>query len=275
MPAPADFKPFNVEHLVALGIIAFLCGLIGWSAKWFSRAQADNLGRFLGVSLLAYVVVVYLQRAAAGELRWGERYGVSVIGLQREDRTIWGPVNRHLRVGDLLYTQGSPTDLLELAQKEQLATPAQLGDVALELNAAEARLAEVLVAPNSALAGRTLREIRFQQRFDATVLAVQHQGRTLRERLALERIEAGDLMLVHGETAALQALADTPGFVLLGEVARPLASRPRALVSVLILVGVVVLAGLEIVPILTAALAGVVLMIFLNCVTLLAFAAPT
>lgn len=203
-----------------------------------------------------------------GELRWGERYGVSVIGLQRDGRTLWGPVHRHLREGDLLYAQGSPTDLLRLAQDEQLATPAQLGDVARELNAAQARLAEVLIAPNSPVAGRTLKEVRFQQRYDATVLAVQHQGRTLRDRLALERIEPGDLMLVHGETSALQALADSPGFVLLGEVARPVASRPRALVSVLIMVGVVVLAGLEVVPILTSALAGVVLMIYLRCVTL-------
>jgi di/tricarboxylate transporter len=235
------------------------------------RGEADLSGKYAVREFVTELAVTEQTPGIGktlGELRWGERYGVSVIGLQREDRTIWGPVHRHLRVGDLLYTQGSPTDLLKLAQSEQLATPAQLGDVALELNAAEARLAEVLVAPNSALAGRTLKEIRFQQRFDATVLAVQHQGRTLRERLALERIEAGDLMLVHGETAALQALADTPGFVLLGEVDRPVASRPRALVAVLILIGVVVLAGLEIMPILTAALAGVVLMIFLRCVTL-------
>ena len=70
MPQPADFQPFSTEHLVALGVLSCLCGLVGWSAKRISPAQADVLGRILGISLVGYVVTVYLERAVAGELRW-------------------------------------------------------------------------------------------------------------------------------------------------------------------------------------------------------------
>ncbi|MGH7556308.1 MAG: SLC13 family permease [Gemmatimonadota bacterium] len=257
--------------LIYLGVGFLYLFTVGRALMPRRRGEADLSGKY---AVREFVTELSVTEATSGigktftELKWGERYGVSVIGLHRDDRTIWGPVNRRLRVGDLLYAQGSPTDLLELAQSEKLATLAHLGNVARELSSAQARLAEVLVTPSSPLAGRTLKDIRFQQRYDTTVLAVQHQGRTLRERLALERIEPGDLLLVHGETPALQVLAETPGFVLLAEVDRPLASRPRALVSVLILLGVVVVAGLQVVPILTAALAGVVLMIFTRCVTL-------
>ena len=63
-------------------------------------------------------------------------------------------------------------------------------------------------------------------------------GRTERERLAEVRLEAGDLLLVHGAAPALEALAGEPGFVPLSEVKRPAGSRPRALFAALILVGV-------------------------------------
>jgi hypothetical integral membrane protein (TIGR02206 family) len=67
---PLSFEPFSFEHLVTLGIIAALCGLVAWSAKKFSRAQTDRLGRVLGVSLAGYVVTAYVQKGLAGELRW-------------------------------------------------------------------------------------------------------------------------------------------------------------------------------------------------------------
>lgn len=268
-----DLTMFSISPLglIYLGVGFLYMFTIGRALLPRRLGEADLSGKY---AVREFVTELSVTPDSTGigktytELKWGERYGVSVIGIQRDDRTIWGPVNRRLRVGDLLYAQGNPTDLLKIAQSEKLGTPAHLGDVARELSSAQARLAEVLVTPNSQLAGRTLRDVRFQQRYDTTVLAVQHQGRTLRERLALERIEPGDLLLVHGEVPALEALAETPGFVLLAEVDRPLASRPRALVSVLILIGVVAVAGLQIASILTAALAGVVLMIFSRCVTL-------
>ena len=70
VPEPASFEPFSVEHLVTLGIIVGLCGLIAWSAERFSPAQRDGLGRALGVSLAAYVVAAYMQKGLAGELSW-------------------------------------------------------------------------------------------------------------------------------------------------------------------------------------------------------------
>jgi hypothetical integral membrane protein (TIGR02206 family) len=53
-----------------LGIIVGLCALVARSAKLFSAAQTDGLGRVLGVSLAAYVVAAYAQRGLAGELSW-------------------------------------------------------------------------------------------------------------------------------------------------------------------------------------------------------------
>ncbi|HUP00781.1 MAG TPA: SLC13 family permease [Gemmatimonadota bacterium] len=277
MARSRGYDELTMFSIAPLGLIYLAIGLVYLftvgRALLPRRAGLTDLSRKYDVRSFVTELVVTPATPSAGSTlaaaRWGEVYGVAVVGLSRGDRTLWGSVAaRRLKPGDVLYVQGNVADLLLLAEKEQLATPAEVVDVARELTAADARLAEVLVTPISPLVGRTLKEDRFQQRYDATVLAIQHHGRTLRSRLAEERIEPGDLLLVHGTAEALEALADRQGFAPLGEVARPAPDRPRALVAVAILAGVVVTAGLEIVPILFAAVTGVVLMLFTRCVSL-------
>ncbi|MFN2383212.1 MAG: SLC13 family permease [Gemmatimonadota bacterium] len=201
------------------------------------------------------------------DLRWGELYGVSVLGIHRGDRTIWAPgPRRRALAGDMLYAQGNTADLLRLAAREKLAHRAVREGSPLDLGSDSARLVELLVGPRSPLIGQTLRDVRFQQRYDATVLAIQHHGRTVRDRLAEVRLEAGDLLLVHGPGGALDGLAaDEEGFIPLSEVRPPGARHQRAGVAVTILVAVVAAAGVGI-PILPAALTGVVAMLFTRCV---------
>jgi di/tricarboxylate transporter len=270
------FEELTMFSISRLGLVYLAIGLVylftvGRALLPRRTGQADLSGKY-GVRDFTAEFRVTEDTPAAGrtyaEARWGERYGVSILGIHRIDRTLWGPVaNRRILPGDLLYAQGNTDNLLRLADKERLATAARQSE-GVDLSFADARLAEVLVAPNAPVVGRTLRESRFQQRFDATVLAVQHHGRMLRERLAEVRFEPGDLLLVHGSAPALEALGRTPGLVPLGEVVPPTTDRPRALVAVLILLSVVVVAGLEIVPIMPAALIGTGAMIFTRCVRL-------
>lgn len=59
-----------------------------------------------------------------GELGWGERYGVSILGIQREETAIPAPgARRPIRVGDILLASGDTKKLLTLARREKLSTP--------------------------------------------------------------------------------------------------------------------------------------------------------
>lgn len=272
------FDELTMFSIAPLGLVYLGIGLtylftVGRGLLPSRPSQADLTGKYDVREFLIELRVTNATPASGrtfAEVRWGEEYGVSIVGLQRGARAVWGPVaNRRVTPGDVLYAQGHPRNLLRLAQKEGLDTPAQRSGVdEEELAVGDARLAELLVAPSSPLVGNTLKETRFQQRYDATVLAIQHHGRTVRERLADVTLEPGDLLLVHGGADALEALAEAEGFVPLGEVHPPITSRPRALVAVGILLAVVVVAGLEIAPILPAALTGVATMIFTRCIRL-------
>lgn len=202
-----------------------------------------------------------------GELGWDERYGISVLGIRRGTTGEPLPGARQaIREGDILLARGDTKRLLQVARDEKLSVPSQRVGPTLPLQGDDARLVELMVAPGSHVAGRTLEEVHFRQRHEAVVLAIQHLGKTMHERLPHVRLSPGDLLLVHGSAAALAALADDPGFVPLGEVERPVVERPRAPVALGILAAVVISAGMGLVSILSAALAGVVLMVFTGCV---------
>ncbi|MDX1579204.1 MAG: SLC13 family permease, partial [Gemmatimonadota bacterium] len=205
--------------------------------------------------------------ASLAELRWGERYAVSVLGIERGGRDIHAPRGeREIQPGDILYVQGSADRLLLLARRQRLVTPTERTRRELNLSTEGGRLVEIMVSPGSALVGRTLRDVNFAQRYDATVLAIQQHGVTVHERLADVEFRVGDLLLVHGSVDALERLADEPGLIPMARVKTDSPTRPRAAVALGIMVAVVGFAGFGVLDIMAAALAGVGLMVFTGCV---------
>lgn len=277
MARDRGFDEFTMFSIAPLGVIYLAVGL----AYLFTfgrrllprRPGSPDLARKFSVRDFVTELEVLPDSPAIGrslrDLKWGQEYDVSIIGILRADREIWAPgAERHIRAGDILYARGDTGRLLRVARSQRLATPAHR-TLREELRAEDTRLVEVLVAPTSPLEGQTLREVRFQQRWGAVVLAVQRHGIPVREEsLADIRFHVGDILLVHGPAQALDQLADERGFVPVSEVEPPLEARPRAVLAVGIMLAVVTAAGLGVVSILPAALIGVVLMIFTQCVRL-------
>jgi uncharacterized protein with PhoU and TrkA domain len=75
-----------------------------------------------------------------------------------------------------------------------------------QLDSGEEEIAEVLILSNSRLAGSTLKELRFRQRYNATVLAVRRGEELLRERLGRIPLKFGDLLLVQGPKESFKGL---------------------------------------------------------------------
>ena len=275
MAVERNFDALNMFSIAPLGIIYLLVGfvyLFTIGRKLIPRREQppDLSGKYDVRRFLTELSVNEDSPSIGrtlGDLGWGERYGVSVLGIERGERDIPAPgARRYIQPGDVLYVQGTADRLLQLARQQRLATPTERTRRELNLSTEGGRLVEVMIAPGSPLAGRTLRDERFAQRYDSTVLAVQHHGVTVHERLADIQLNVGDLLLVHGPGEALERLADEPAFVPMGEVSTPHADRPRAWVAVAIMVGVVAAAGFGLVDIMTAALVGVAVMVFSGCV---------
>ena len=268
------FDELRMFSITPLGLICLAVGLLylftAGRALLPRRTRPPDLSSKYDVRRFVTELHVPDDSPATGrtlaELGWGARYDVTVLDIERRDEEITAPHgDRHIRPGDILYVQGSAERLVDLARRQGLRTPREQKEQDLDLTTGRGRLVEVLVAPGSSLVGRTLRDSQFAQRYEATVLAVQQHGVTVTERLAELRFRVGDLLLVHGSADALARLADDSGFVPIGEV-RATGRRPRAGVAAAIMASVVLSASLGVLDIMTAALAGVGLMVFTGCV---------
>ncbi|MCY7347648.1 MAG: SLC13 family permease [Pyrinomonadaceae bacterium] len=129
------------------------------------------------------------------------------------------------------------------------------------------KLAEVVVLPPSGLIGRTLKETRFAERYDAVVLALRRRG-AARGRPSTTPLHAGDVLVVEGASEALRALADSQSFLVIGDVPRPEQASGKVLITLLTLLGVMTLVVSGFVPIVTAAVAGCAVLVLTKCLRL-------
>jgi di/tricarboxylate transporter len=134
---------------------------------------------------------------------------------------------------------------------------------------AEARvLAEVMVAPASRFVDMKLDNVQMRAWFGLLVLGVQRREILLRHRLGATRLEAGDVLLVAGRQAAVNALRGTQDFILVSgsKADMPAVGRGPAAIGIFVTAIGAAIAGL--VPIAVAALAGVAGMIAAGCLNI-------
>ena len=135
----------------------------------------------------------------------------------------------------------------------------------------EIGLAEVMLAPDAALTGRTLREAQFRKRRGLTVLALKHRGQVVAGNLIDTPVQAGDLMLVAGGWPLIARLQDDPGeFVILRlpqELQSIAPARARAPVALGILVAMITVMTAALLPNVIAVLVAALAMVAAGCVS--------
>ncbi|HET9789398.1 MAG TPA: SLC13 family permease, partial [Pyrinomonadaceae bacterium] len=129
---------------------------------------------------------------------------------------------------------------------------------------ARPQLAEVVVLTTSGLVGRTLKAARFAERFDAVVLGLRRRG-DVNERPSITPLYAGDMLLVEGKREALQALAETRGFLVVGTPAHPEERPGKLVITIVTLIAVVLVVSFGFLPIVTAATAGCAVLMLTGC----------
>jgi di/tricarboxylate transporter len=126
------------------------------------------------------------------------------------------------------------------------------------------QLADVVVLTTSGLIGRTLKASRFAERYDAVVLALRRRGEVT-ERPSATPLVAGDMLLVEGRSDAIQALAETRGFLVVGTPAHPEERPGKLAITLVTLVAVVIIVSVGFLPIVTAATAGCAVLMLTGC----------
>ncbi|MFP5222525.1 MAG: SLC13 family permease [Acidobacteriota bacterium] len=203
------------------------------------------------------------------EARLGNAFGLIVLGIVRdEERIVMPSPDEILREGDLLVVQGAPRDFEILQALQNLTIEKPKIDDATVLESQKICATEVMLSPRTNLAGRTLGQLYFRERYGVSVLAILRMGRALRVGLRDIPLRFGDALLVYGSRRSLESLTRDPDFLVLDEAAARVPRLEQAPAAVFIMLAVIGTAILGLAPIAIAAVAGATLMVLARCLTI-------
>jgi len=77
---------------------------------------------------------------------------------------------------------------------------------------------EIVISHNSTINGKTLKEVNFRAKFDATAIAIHRNGEVVSGKIGSEKIKAGDAILLLAGTYFEERLKDTKDFFLISRV---------------------------------------------------------
>ena len=204
---------------------------------------------------------------------------VDLLRLDRDGETFLARrSDQVVEPGDQLVVRSSLQALNEFSESAGLRQLPREDVRETDLVREVGTLVEAVVLPDSGLVGETVAETGLRHALDTTVLAVRRGANVVREDIDEVAIEAGDTLLLQTTDPAVDYLADAgdllvterpDGSLLESESAdeeiAPLApSTPYALG---IMATVIAVAALGWVPIVIAALGGVVAMVVTGCIT--------
>jgi len=129
-------------------------------------------------------------------------------------------------------------------------------------------LVEAVVAPDSMLVGKTLREAHFRSVFGAGVHAIRHRGETMTDDLEATTLYPGDTLLIEARQDIIDRLRDHDAFVVVSEVGLPTFRKRKMLVAIAIVAGVIASSTAGLMPLVASSVIGAVLIVFTRCLTL-------
>lgn len=141
-----------------------------------------------------------------------------VIEVRRDGQRVVEPLPTvRFEAGDEIVFKGQVQALLGIKQNADVDVRGEeklgLEDVRTE----SALLMEGILGPESSLAGKSLKELNFRQRFGVLILAVHRKGENLRDRFEDERLQFGDTLLVQGPAEKMRELFEQKDFINLSE----------------------------------------------------------
>ncbi len=169
--------------------------------------------------------------------------------------------------GDFLTLIGDTDAVLDLHEVSGLAS-SQQPHLPYEFRSARHAYFEAVIAPESRLVGRSLADVRFLARYQATVVAIHRAGEPVRGGLAQEPLRRGDTLLVISDRGFGDRWRDRNDFLLVSRFGAP-SPEPTAKAGIVLGIGAVIVlgAGLNVLPILHLSLLGALALVGFGILT--------
>jgi len=189
-------------------------------------------------------------------------FSAQVLMLKRKHHRVY-EINEEtiLREGDVLKVIINPE---KLARLKDNPTYSLSGDSQLVHDDAEKKIFEVMIPYGSALAAKSLQQLNFRNIYYASVLAIRHRKEMITKEVSKITLREGDMLLLYASDASLNELVSQKLIVTLSKYKAKKFNLKKAFPTLLILIGVILAAALNITSILISALVGALLIVTLT-----------
>ncbi|ELR98858.1 SLC13 family permease [Gloeocapsa sp. PCC 73106] len=270
------YQEIGIFELTPLGVITFSVGLIYLvliAPRLLPERQPPDRDLLKAdYNLKAYLTEVAIapNSSLIGQtLRQSEiqrNFDLDVLELIRNNNYYTQPLaDKVLQPGDVLLVRSTQEDLLKLRDTKGLDILPDVQVQEKKVIPAEEKIAEVMILSNSRLIGSTLKDLRFRQRYNGTVLAIRRGNEVLKERLGKIPLHFGDLLLIQAPKESFLGLQTTRELLVIEQQDLENLRYQQGPIAIAITVGVIIVAVLEWLPIVVSAMLGVVLMVLTGC----------
>jgi di/tricarboxylate transporter len=264
-----DFTPMGIVVLTT-GVLYMV--LIG---RHLLPVREGTQGRRDVYRLREYVTEVRVSPTSplAGETllesHLGRDYDLTVLAIERNGigRTRIGRDTR-VQAGDLLTVEGSADDLMAAREALGLTIEAERKLDLERLEPGNVQLIEATLAPRSGLVGRTLRGVRFRDRYGFTALAIWRHGEAITQKLRDVPLRFGDALLLQGSQHRVRELQEGPDFLVLEPLELEQLRRHKAPIAIAALMFAILLVLFADVHISLAMVIAAVVMILTGCLSI-------
>ena len=286
--AENNLEPFSMFEMTKMGLVFFGVGLLYMMLIGIrlipDRGEDDGLMKKFGMGDYLTEIVLLANAPSAGKIiresPLVKKLDIDILEVKKQGQTYIMPSgDLLLEQGDILKVRCNVEKIKTLKDREGIALKSDakfksLDDIADSKKANERIVfVEAVIAPNSPFEGKTVKELNFRQKYGATVLAIRHRGELMRDKVANTVLRAGDTLLIEVEKDHLPNLQQLElrgrnTFLIVTEVDLPAYRTDKMLTVVMTMIGVILLASLNLMPIMMAAIIGSMFLVVTRCITM-------
>ncbi len=261
-------EPFTIFEVTPLAVVLVIWGMvylrfIGPYLLPHRDSMADMLSDRSKMKFFTEAVIPpdsnLIGREVLG-VQLFKREGVRLIDVVRGDQSLRRNLEGvELQVGDRVVLRTQITELLSLQTNKSLKRVDQV-------SAVETKTVEVLITPGCKMVGRSLGSLRLRRRFGVYPLAVHRRNQNIGRQLDDLVVRVGDTLLLEGAPDDIMRLANEMDLVDVSQPSARAFRRGHAPLAIVALLGIVVLAGLGVAPILLLAVIAMALVLLARCI---------
>jgi di/tricarboxylate transporter len=261
-------EPFGIFEILPIGLIVCAWGLIYMATigrrllperdsmagmlsdrskmKFFSEAVIPPDSNLIGREVM--------------DVQLFKRDGVRLIDVVRGDASLRRNLKDVvLKTGDRVVLRTQMAELLSLQATPELKRVDQV-------SAVETTTVEVLITPGCKMIGRSLGALRLRRRYGVYPLAVHRRNQNIGRQLDDLVVRVGDTLLLEGAAEDIQRLSVDMDMVDVSTPSQRAYRRGHAPIAIGALAAIVILAALNVAPILMLAIIAVAVVLVSGCI---------